>query len=58
MKVRAKRSTSIINQQFREASLIARVFFIFSVLLILVVLAGGVYFIGGAVFLGFFYPEM
>jgi hypothetical protein len=47
-----------IRQQFREAGMVARLFFIFSVLLILVVLAGGVYFIGGAMFLGFFYPEL
>jgi hypothetical protein len=47
-----------IRQQFREAGMIARLFFIFSVFLILVVLAGGIYFIGGAIFLGFFYPEL
>jgi len=47
----------IVKQQFKEAGLLARLFFIASVLMILAIALGVIYVIGGAMYLGFFYPE-
>ena len=48
----------IVKQQFKDAGLFARLFFIASVLMIIATTLGVIYMVGGAMYLGFFYPEL
>lgn len=47
-----------VKRQFEEAGLLARLFFIASVLMIIATALGVIYLVGGAMYLGFFYPEL